>query len=80
MVEQELVQMYRCTCDLCGHIWTSSGKPLRCAACKSPYWNKKPVNTNSVPAEALKEQPIVKGTNHAETCTCILCLLRGKKN
>lgn len=81
MIEQELIQMYRCTCDQCGHRWTSAGKPLRCASCKSPYWNKgRPANTNSIPAEALKEEPKAVGTGHAENCTCILCVLRGKKN
>ena len=29
-------------CDRCGHEWLSrdSDTPLRCAKCKSPYWNK----------------------------------------
>ena len=29
-------------CDRCGHEWLSRDdeKPLRCASCKSPYWDK----------------------------------------
>jgi len=29
-------------CDRCGHEWLSRDgeKPLRCASCKSVYWNK----------------------------------------
>jgi len=29
-------------CDRCGHEWLSrdSDTPIRCAKCKSPYWNK----------------------------------------
>jgi len=29
-------------CDRCGHEWLSrdTNKPLRCASCKSPYWDK----------------------------------------
>lgn len=28
-------------CDRCGHEWLSrnNDKPLRCAGCKSPYWD-----------------------------------------
>lgn len=31
-----------CTCKRCGHEWVSKGSevPTRCAACKSPYWQK----------------------------------------
>ena len=30
-------------CDVCNHEWLSrdGNKPLRCAGCKTPYWNKK---------------------------------------
>jgi len=35
---------WACTCERCGHMWTSVGDelPLRCAGpqCKSPYWNR----------------------------------------
>ena len=29
-------------CDVCDHEWLSreGDKPLRCASCKTPYWNK----------------------------------------
>jgi len=29
-------------CDVCKHEWLArdEGTPLRCAKCKSPYWNK----------------------------------------
>ncbi len=29
-------------CDVCKHEWLSrdESKPLRCASCKTPYWNK----------------------------------------
>ena len=29
-------------CDVCGHEWMSRDnvKPLRCANCKTPYWDK----------------------------------------
>lgn len=29
-------------CTRCGHTWTARSKelPLRCAKCKSPYWNR----------------------------------------
>ena len=28
-------------CDRCGHEWLSrdNERPLRCASCKSPYWD-----------------------------------------
>ena len=39
-------------CDRCDHEWLSRDgeKPLRCASCKSPYWNKlrKITDTQSV--------------------------------
>ena len=30
------------TCSRCSHRWTAIGdrEPLRCAKCKSPYWNR----------------------------------------
>lgn len=32
-----------CKCNVCGWVWYSREKalPIRCASCKSPYWNKK---------------------------------------
>jgi len=29
-------------CDVCDHEWLSrnENKPIRCASCKTPYWNK----------------------------------------
>ena len=29
-------------CDVCNHEWLSRNKdkPIRCANCKTPYWNK----------------------------------------
>ncbi len=29
-------------CEVCGYVWSSrtDSKPLRCAGCKSPYWDK----------------------------------------
>ena len=32
---------YRIKCLRCGHTWESKSKhPLRCAGCKSPYWDR----------------------------------------
>jgi DNA-directed RNA polymerase subunit RPC12/RpoP len=33
------------TCNLCGHKWhqkkaQADGKPIRCAHCRSPYWDR----------------------------------------
>jgi DNA-directed RNA polymerase subunit RPC12/RpoP len=35
------VTIYKCSA--CDHEWQSRGgaKPLRCARCKSPYWDRK---------------------------------------
>jgi len=29
-------------CDVCNHEWLSrdESKPMRCASCKTPYWDK----------------------------------------
>jgi hypothetical protein len=32
------IQVEANQCDRCGHIWLSEN-PVRCAKCKSPYWN-----------------------------------------
>jgi hypothetical protein len=34
--------VYRCKCERCGHAWIAMKPPLRCAGCKSPYWDRKP--------------------------------------
>ena len=34
-------QVFLSICSRCGHAWRSRrGKPLRCAKCKSPYWDR----------------------------------------
>lgn len=33
------VQMFFCECGRCKHKWQSEYLPVRCAKCKSPYWN-----------------------------------------
>ncbi len=86
MIQSEMVQVYRCTCNLCKHTWTSMNLPLRCAKCKRVEWNRSnPEPTNSIPAKALEgvlEGVSVKSTlhpSHDANCTCILCLLtKGK--
>lgn len=32
-----------CKCNVCKHEWLprKDEKPLRCASCKSPYWDRK---------------------------------------
>lgn len=35
------VPMLKCHCERCGHNWKAEEKPLRCAKCKSPYWDRK---------------------------------------
>ena len=40
MLSRTVVKVYGCTCERCGHTWESTKKiPLRCAKCKSVYWN-----------------------------------------
>lgn len=35
-------------CWVCGHAWYARrGKPLRCARCKSPYWDRMPAGKKS---------------------------------
>jgi len=52
------VKLPKFTCLRCGHKWSPRNEqtPLRCAFCKSPYWNKAP-NADSV-----------RGPKHAEEC------------
>lgn len=42
-----LVREWTCRRKKCRHSWYSRkpGKPLRCAKCKSPYWDKSTVRT-----------------------------------
>lgn len=38
---QRMQQLFVSICCRCGHTWQSRrGKPLRCARCKSPYWDR----------------------------------------
>jgi Zn finger protein HypA/HybF involved in hydrogenase expression len=33
------IEVFRCVCERCEHEWKSEKLPIRCAKCKSPYWN-----------------------------------------
>lgn len=44
------IQVEANQCDVCGHIWLSTN-PLRCAKCKSPYWDR---GARVTPPEAMK--------------------------
>jgi predicted Zn-ribbon and HTH transcriptional regulator len=35
------VEMFQCHCERCGYDWKAEEKPLRCAKCKTPYWDRK---------------------------------------
>jgi Zn finger protein HypA/HybF involved in hydrogenase expression len=35
------VTMLKCHCEVCGHDWETRQKPLRCAKCTTPYWDRK---------------------------------------
>jgi hypothetical protein len=38
---ERMQQVFQSICSRCGHKWQSRrGKPLRCARCKSPYWDR----------------------------------------
>ena len=38
---ERMQQVFQSICSRCGHKWQSRrGKPLRCAKCKSPYWDR----------------------------------------
>ena len=38
---QRMQSIFMSICCRCGHAWRSRrGKPLRCAKCKSPYWDR----------------------------------------
>lgn len=34
-------KVYHPRCERCGHKWDTLKVPIRCAKCKSPYWNVK---------------------------------------
>ena len=38
---ERMQQVFQSICSRCGHKWQAlRGKPLRCARCKSPYWDR----------------------------------------
>jgi len=38
---KKVVRMLECTCEKCGHSWTSRIKdPKLCPKCKTAYWNE----------------------------------------
>ncbi len=42
MKRAKKITVVECKCERCGHEWTAkNASPLRCAKCKSPYWNIK---------------------------------------
>lgn len=53
------IKLPKFTCLRCGHEWAPKKpeKPLRCAYCKSPYWEKPP------------SQESVLAGKHDEVCT-----------
>ena len=39
--------LYFHKCTRCGHEWSSKDEtPLRCAGCKTPYWNREKINNH----------------------------------
>ena len=46
-------------CDRCDHEWLSrdNDMPLRCAKCKSPYWNR-PRNSNIPKKTKLRKEKL----------------------
>lgn len=122
------VQIEGNECLVCGHVWYSrGGRPLRCAKCRSPYWDREksvgreprradgavrrragnhadsePVMQGAEPKLASAEMPtrpiptryikpetakLVEKvledsarwrTEHAQTCSCLLCQERRK--
>ena len=38
-IKKTKVEMFKLKCEVCGHRWESRQKPLRCAKCKTPYWD-----------------------------------------
>lgn len=47
-------------CDRCGHEWLSRDgeNPLRCAKCKSPYWNRSKLENSKIKTQKIKKQEI----------------------
>lgn len=38
-----MIDVKACHCERCGHTWLpENGTPVRCARCKTPYWNVAP--------------------------------------
>lgn len=54
MIERKNAEVLLCTCDQCGHSWTTLSEPKRCANCKTPAWNrdKSPAGRPKKPAIA----------------------------
>jgi DNA-directed RNA polymerase subunit RPC12/RpoP len=49
MPQQTLQSITVNTCSRCGHEWPqrkTDGKPIRCAKCRSPYWDKDKLKRN----------------------------------
>lgn len=45
-----MITLWECVCERCGHKWASRvDNPIRCAKCKTPYWNR--------PRQAATENP-----------------------
>ena len=44
------IKLPKFKCLRCGHEWSpkKEEKPLRCAFCKSPYWEKAPTNESGL--------------------------------
>ena len=60
------IEIFECTCDKCGYVWTSKTSPATCAnkKCRTPRWNINFVPTFS-PA-AVSQSIIDRGTSHIE--------------
>lgn len=39
----KIIRLTKLTCLRCGHVWypKSTVKPLRCAGCGTPYWDRR---------------------------------------
>ena len=49
MKKQVQLAVWECRCEVCGHEWKSNGEepPLRCAKCKTPYWDRPKEGSNA---------------------------------
>lgn len=49
-------------CDRCGHEWLSRDgeNPLRCAKCKSPYWNRPKIEGQKIKSPSIRKPQIKK--------------------